>query len=200
MPFAVLRIQKLKTWGAIAGAGKHNQRQRETPNADADKISTNQHLVGASGMDNISAIKSAIGAQRIRKNAVLGVELLLSASPEYFRPDAPERPGTYDNSRLEEWKTASMNWLNKKYENRIVSAVLHLDEATPHLHILLAPLDDKGKLNCRSLFGGTRHTLSKLQSEYGEAVSALGISRGIQNSRASHQKVSQFYSLAQSKE
>ena len=33
-PFTVLRIQKLKTWGAIAGAAKHNQRERETPNAD----------------------------------------------------------------------------------------------------------------------------------------------------------------------
>ena len=33
-PFTVLRIQKLKTWGAIAGAAKHNQREWETPNAD----------------------------------------------------------------------------------------------------------------------------------------------------------------------
>ena len=90
-----------------------------------------------------------------------------------------------------------MNWLNEKYGNRIVSAILHVDEATPHIHALLVPLDDKGKLNCRSLFGGTRHTLSRLQTEYGEAVSSLGIDRGIENSRATHQKVSQFYTLTQ---
>ena len=199
MPFTVLRIQKLKTWGAIAGAGKHNQRERETPNADAGKASANQYLVGTPGMDNVAALKEAIGSQRIRKNAVLGVEMLLSASPDYFRPNAPEQAGTYDASRLEKWKNASLDWLNEKYGNRIVSAIIHADEATPHMHVLLVPLDDKGKLNCRALFGGTRHTLSQLQTEYGAAVADLGISRGIENSRATHQKVSQFYTLAQSK-
>lgn len=197
--FTVLRIQKLKTWGAIAAAGKHNHRERETPNSDASKAAKNQYLVGTSDMDNLAAMKKAIGDQRIRKNAVLGVEMLLSASPEFFRPGAPERAGTYDGSRLEGWKNASMNWLQEKYGNRIVSASLHLDEATPHLHVLLAPLDDRGKLNCRALFGGTRHTLSQLQSEYGAAVAYLGISRGIPNSRATHQEVSQFYALTQGK-
>ena len=104
MAFTVLRIQKLKTWGAVAGAGKHNQRERETPNADAEKASLNRHLVGTPGMDNVAAIKEAIGSQRIRKNAVLGVEMLLSASPDYFRPSAPEKAGSYDAPRLEKWK------------------------------------------------------------------------------------------------
>lgn len=195
MPFTVLRIQKLKTWADIAGAGKHNQRERETPNADIARTTANQHLVGTPGMDNVAVLKKAIGTQRIRKNAVLGVEMLLSASPAYFRPDNPGLAGTYDNSRLQSWKEATMGWLNEKYGNRVVSAILHVDEATPHIHALLVPLDDKGKLNCRSLFGGTRHTLSRLQTEYGEAVSSLGIDRGVENSRATHQKVSQFYTL-----
>lgn len=197
MPFTVLRIQKLKTWGDIAGAGKHNQRERETPNADAARTSANQYLVGTPGMDNVAAVKQAIGTQRIRKNAVLGVEMLLSASPAYFRPEIPEQAGTYDNTRMQKWKEATMGWLNEQYGNRIVSAILHVDEATPHIHALLVPLDDKGKLNCRSLFGGTRHTLSRLQTDYAGAVSSLGIDRGIENSRATHQKVSRFYTLTQ---
>lgn len=44
-----------------------------------------------------------------------------------------------------------MGWLNEKYGNRIVSAILHVDEATPHIHALLVPLDDKGKLNLLNL-------------------------------------------------
>ena len=197
MPFTVLRIQKLKTWGDIAGAGKHNQRERETPNADTARTTANQHLVGTPGMDNVATVKQVIGTQRVRKNAVLGVEMLLSASPAYFRPENPGMAGTYDTTRLQNWKEATMSWLNEKYGNRIVSAILHVDEATPHIHALLVPLDDKGKLNCRSLFGGTRHTLSRLQTKYGEAVSSLGIDRGVENSRATHQKVSQFYTLTQ---
>ena len=83
--FTVLRIQKLKTWGAIGGSGKHNQRERETPNADAARTAENRTVVGSADSDSVAQVKEAIGTQRIRKNAVLGVEMLLSASPEYFR-------------------------------------------------------------------------------------------------------------------
>jgi hypothetical protein len=41
-----------------------------------------------------------------------------------------------------------MNWLREKYGDRVISAVLHLDEATPHLQFLILPLDDNGRLNC----------------------------------------------------
>lgn len=199
-PFTVLRIQKLKTWGAIAGAAKHNQRERETPNADEGKRDANRQLMGDPEKDTISATKELIGGQRIRSNAVLGVELLLSASPEYFRPNAPERAGEHDASRLDSWVNASTDWLQQRYGSRVVKAVLHLDESTPHIHALMVPLDDRGKLNCRALFGGTRHTLSQLQTDYAEAVSDLGIQRGIQNSRATHQQVSRYYTLTQGTE
>ena len=195
--FAVLRIQKLKSWGDIAGAGKHNQRERDTPNADAARTGQNRLLVGDAAANSVDTIKEAIGGQRIRSNAVLGVELLLSASPEYFRPSAPQQAGTYDTDRLEAWSQATTKWLNEQYGSRVIKATLHLDEATPHIHALLVPLDDKGKLNCRALFGGTRHTLSALQTNYAQAVAPLGIGRGIANSRAQHQKVSQYYTLTQ---
>ena len=195
--FTVLRIQKLKTWGAVAGSGKHNQRERETLNADASKVSENLILAGYKEIDLVAACKEAIGNQTIRKNAVLGVEMLLSASPSYFRPDNPEQAGLYNEERLEDWRQTTMDWLNNRYGKRIVSAVLHLDESTPHIHALLVPLDNSGKLNCRALFGGTRHTLSMLQTDYGNAVSGLGIERGIKNSKATHQKVSQYYTRTQ---
>ena len=193
--FTVLRIQKLKTWGAIGGSGKHNQRERETPNADAARTAENRTVVGSADSDSVAQVKEAIGTQRIRKNAVLGVEMLLSASPEYFRPGQTEKAGEYDAHRLNSWVDASTQWLQERYGNRVVKAVLHLDEATPHIHALLVPLDDTGKLNCRALFGGSRHTLSLLQTDYADAVKSLGITRGIENSRATHQKVSQFYSI-----
>lgn len=193
--FTVLRIQKLKTWGAIAGSDKHNQRERETPNADEARTAKNRVLICPRDADNVELVKEAIGTQRIRKNAVLGVEMLLSASPEYFRPGQTEKAGEYDAHRLNSWVEASTHWLKERYGSRVVKALLHLDEATPHIHALLVPLDDRGKLNCRALFGGSRHTLSVLQSDYAGAVRELGITRGIENSRATHQKVSQFYSI-----
>ncbi len=56
-------------------------------------------------------------------------------------------------------------WLDDQYGDRIVRAELHLDEATPHIHAYLVPLDERGKLNCRGLFGG-RAKLSKFQDSY----------------------------------
>jgi hypothetical protein len=44
-------------------------------------------------------------------------------------------------------------WLERKYGERIISLVMHLDEAIPHIQFVLLPLDDMGKLNSRALFG-----------------------------------------------
>jgi len=195
--FTVLRIAKLKTWGAIAGTDLHNSRQRETPNADPERTPNNRLLLGRPDVTAHDAIKEELATQRIRKNAVLGVEILISVSPEYFRPANPSRAGTYDPERLKDWTRATTNWLQFRYGRLIKRASLHLDEATPHMHVVMVPLDERGKLNCRSFFGGSRHTLSNLQTDYAKAVSHLGIERGITNSRAKHQKVSQYYTLTQ---
>lgn len=196
--YTVLRIAKLKSWGAIGGAGEHNARKRETPNADPERLRNNRSVIGAPGLDLAHAVRERIGEQTIRKNAVLAVEGILSASPEYFRPGNAQEYGAYEPDRLEDWVEASKTWLTQKYGDRVVSAVLHLDEATPHIQFVLVPLDDTGKLNCRALFGGTRHTLSELQTDYAKAVAHLGIQRGLEGSRAKHKDVSKFYALTQS--
>jgi len=196
---AILRIAKLKSWGAIGGAAEHNSRKRETPNADPRRLGRNLTLIGMCEADLAQAVRGRIGNQTIRKNAVLAVEGILSASPEYFRPDQPQKSGSYDAVRLDQWALASKRWLQAKYGDRVVSAVLHLDESTPHIQFVLVPLDDRGKLNCRSLFGGSRHTLSDLQTDYANAVAHLGIQRGLEGSRAKHQDVAKFYALTQTK-
>jgi len=192
MPMAILRIQKLKTFGDIAGAGAHNSRIRETINADPARTTMNERLVGDK-RPVVEQFKEKIGDQKIRKNAVLGVEMILSASPEFFRPNAPEQAGSFDKARLEAWTKTNMLWLRKKYGNRLVTVDLHMDEATPHLHILMVPLDDRGKLNCRKEFGGTRDTLRILQTEYASSMSGLGLERGLEGSKAKHQSISRFY-------
>ena len=198
--YAVLRIQKLKSWGDIAGSDAHNYRERETPNADAERTPDNSTFAGDPAQDSVEAIKSAIGNQNIRKNAVLAVEMLLSASPEHFIPDDKSKAGSYDLSRAWEWAETSAQWLRERYGNRVIKAVMHLDEATPHMHATIVPLDDKGKLNCRALFGGTRHTLTDLQTDYAKAVEKLGIERGLQGSQAKHQDVAKFYALTQNQD
>ena len=60
LAYAVLCIKKLKSWGAIAGSGAHNFRDRETPNADAERTPDNATFAGNAAQDSVEAIKATI--------------------------------------------------------------------------------------------------------------------------------------------
>lgn len=194
MAYGICRIAKLKNGGAITASEKHTLRQRETPNADLQK--ENERFIGPSPSLASTTLEqevfARIGEQKIRKDAVLCVEILLTASPEYFRPIEQGRAGKWDAQQLMAWKQANHQWLSEKFDDRIVRAELHLDEATPHIHAYLVPLDDKGKLNCKSIFGG-REKLSKFQDSYAQAMAPLGLERGIKGSRATHTQIKDYY-------
>ena len=191
MALAVCRIIKINNWGKLGGNEEHTTRKRDTPNADPSV--TNIRLIGSlEDPDLIAMVRNRIGNQKIRSNAVLAVEMNLSASPEYFRPDDPSKAGTYNRERLEGFVDASRDWLLKRYGNRVVRAELHLDESTPHIHAYLVPIDERGRLNCRGIFGGARK-LSELQDSFAAAVKHLGIERGVKGSKATHTKVKEYY-------
>ncbi|BAY93656.1 MULTISPECIES: MobV family relaxase [unclassified Tolypothrix] len=191
MPFAVCRIQKIKSWGLLAGKEAHTSRTRDTPNANPQV--TNVRLIGSPDDANLATlVKNKIGSQKIRSNAVLAVEMLLSSSAEYFRPHAPNKAGVYDKRCLDNFVQATIHWLSCFWGDRIIRAELHLDEITPHIHAYLVPLDERGKLNCRALFG-TRDKLYSLQDSFAEAVAHLGISRGIKGSTATYTKIKKYY-------
>lgn len=67
------------------------------------------------------------------------LRIVLSASPEYFRPDDPKAVGTWEEDRLAAWIEASMNQLREEHGKDLVFAELHLDEDTPHIHAVVAP-------------------------------------------------------------
>jgi Plasmid recombination enzyme/Protein of unknown function (DUF3991)/Toprim-like len=192
MAYTVCRIQKIKDWGTLTSSELHTTRERDTPNADPDVH--NIRLIGEKSDPDLATIfKAKIGNQKIRSNAVLGVEFVLSASAEYFRPDDPSIAGTYNQKRLDDFAEATIKWLKQSWGDRVVRCELHLDEVTPHIHAYLVPLDERGKLNCRALFGGTRKRLSELQDSFAAAVAPLGIERGIKGSTAKHTEVKEYY-------
>ncbi|NJL78276.1 MAG: plasmid recombination protein, partial [Richelia sp. SM2_1_7] len=191
MPLAICRIQKIKSWGTLKGNEAHTARERDTPNANPEV--TNIRIIGdSSNLDLATLVKHTIGSQKIRSNAVLAVEMLLSASASYFRPNTPQEAGTYEKQRLDNFVEASVNWLDSSWKEQVVRAELHLDEITPHIHAYIVPLDERGKLNCRALFGG-KIKLSQLQDSFGMAVAYLGISRGIKGSKATYTTLKKYY-------
>ncbi len=183
--YAVMRIAKLKTMGDVASLGLHNERERGTPNADPELTAHNIRLAGSG--DWVADVQSRLDdVERIRVNAVLAIEHVLSASRTWFT----EAPAAQQNM----WMEQSMQWLRDTYGTpNVVAAVLHIDEITPHIQALVVPIDERGHLNAREFIGGSRSRLAELQDSYAEAVAGLGLERGVRGSVAEHQTIKEFY-------
>ena len=89
MAYAILRVQKLKTMGDIGGSLSHNYRNRLTLNADSDRTHLNNHDLDTNEKC-MTAIRDRIPEKR-RKDAVLCIEHLITASPEWDGWGDPKR-------------------------------------------------------------------------------------------------------------
>ncbi|MEA5504998.1 MobV family relaxase [Halotia wernerae UHCC 0503] len=202
---AILRVEKLKSFGNVGGSEKHTARLQDTPNADTTK--KNIRLIGmedGTALEDLVKTKIASTTKhKPRKDAVLCSDIFLSASPEYFRPHDPSLAGEWIYERMADFASASCTWLINNYGDKCVRAELHLDEATPHIHAYVVPINDKTKqLSHKEMFGGNGRTasikLSKLQDSYAAALSPLGIERGVKGSKATHTKVREYYQAVNS--
>ena len=198
-PYAVLRVdrRKAKAMAAIAASSAHTMREKPTPNANPEgPAPVVMHL--ADGRTPYQAARHLLeGAERRNRDTVLCREIVLSASPSYFRPGRESMGGVFEPDRVKAWATASMAWAKRQWADQLASVVLHLDEITPHLHILCIPRVRTAaggwKLNSKALFD--RERLRELQTSYGNAMSPLGIRRGEPGSIATHAEARQYYGI-----
>lgn len=184
MSFAILRIQKLKSFADVGGSLSHNYRNRETLNADSDRTHLNDHDLDTNEKC-MSAIRDRIPEKR-RKDAVLCIEHLITASPEW---------DGWGTKKETEFFEQAKKWLENKYgKNNVVSTTIHRDETTPHLVAYVVPLDEStGRLNAKKYIGGSRHTLSQMQTDFAVEVKELGLDRGVQGSKAKHTSIKEYY-------
>lgn len=70
------------------------------------------------------------------------VQMVLSASPSFFR-SAGQGADEWDPAKLKVWKDQTMAWLKKEYGKDLAHVSLHLDEDTPHMHVLIVPTYEK---------------------------------------------------------
>jgi hypothetical protein len=192
--YAVLRVHKLRSDQKIETAAAHNRRANAVPNADPARRSVGMFSHSSPILEVVEDVirrRVTHPEARVRTNSVRAMEVVLSASPEYFRPGAPEQAGVWEDARLRAWRAEAEDWLLREMPGELVDVRLHLDEATPHLQAILVPVTGDGRLSANELF--TRRTLRGMQSSYAAALAGLGIERGIQGSRARHKPVKKFY-------
>jgi hypothetical protein len=189
MSYAIARMAKQKG-SSVGSSSLHNSRQRETPNADPEREKENQVLIGGEKPTPMlvrEIIEQHGGKPRV--DSVEAVEVLLTASPEWFLDDNDH----LDRKKVDQFCAASREFLlDRKNGGICVKADLHMDETSPHVQAIMVPIDPKGKLNCRHYFG-ERWQLKQWQTRFAECVKHLGLERGVEGSRATHHEVKDFY-------
>ena len=191
----------------------HIARTHMPPNAVPELTYLNEELVEfpegvADRTDAINYRLDHAGLTRkIGTNQVRVIRVMLTGSHDDMKRIAAE-------GRIKEWCADNLDWLRKTYgEDNVVSAVLHLDESTPHIHAAVVPIvtgerrkaNDKkaGKRRYRKKSTAqprlcaddvmTRVKLKAYQDSYAETMSKYGLERGIVGSEARHVTTQEFY-------
>jgi hypothetical protein len=194
MPYAILRVAKLKTKGQASAATGHNYRQHPVPNVDVEAPHPNREYVNTAQLDYWTLAEQRIqeaGVKRIRSDSVKAMEVIMTGSPEAFirRPDG--RAADYSKSQ---WAADNLRFLKEQFgEKNVVSFTLHQDETTPHVHAVVVPITQDGRLSADQLFNPK--SLRQLQTDYAQAMGPHGMQRGVEHSQAKHQPMSRMYGV-----
>lgn len=182
--FAILRTAKVKSFGNVGGSLSHTYRTRETTNADPDRADTNEHS-HSSPAEVMQALRDRL-PDKYRKDAVIGLEYFVGASPEWFDGKTREQQDSYFHESIE--------WLQQRHgKENVVGWSIHRDETSPHLVAYVVPMSDRGTLNAKQWTGGAA-ALSKMQTDFAKTVGARNdLERGIEGSKAHHQTIKSFY-------
>ena len=115
------------------------------PDGSSNIVTERSHLnrILEGHEDGLTASLKALYASGVKKPTAQAekpyLRIVLSASPEYFRPGDPGTVGTWDEDRLAAWEEATIDQLRTEHGDDLIFAELHLDEDTPHIHAVVAP-------------------------------------------------------------
>ncbi len=190
-------------------------------NVDYSSSHKNELLLGTRNtVATINAkVEQRTNKKKLRADANRAIEFVLSASPEHFynfeavgmtreewdnlTPSnfegrmseywgrLNEVKATIKQDKLDKWKHDTVEWVKKEFGQNVVNLVLHLDEKTPHAHLLAVPLTKEGKLSAKDFFNP--ETAKRWQDDYAKAT---GLKRGIASERRHEELKEQVFNVA----
>lgn len=211
MGFVVLHMEKAH--GSDSGTTAHIERSVIPKNADPTRTNLNRQLIEyPDGVaDRSAAIQRRLDeaklTRKIGSNQVRAIRINVSGTPEDM--ERIEREG-----RLDEWCADNLKYFRDTFgAENIVSAHLHMDEKTPHIHLTLVPIvegerkrkkrEEQAKKRYRKKPANTvrlcaddimtRLKLKSYQDSYAVAMAKYGMQRGIDGSEARHKSTQQYY-------
>ena len=151
--YAILRFAKYKG-PEIGHIEAHNERTKEkyasNPDVDTSRSHLNFHLVTPERKYRAEAEKQIAEAGcRTRSDSVRVVEALVTASPEFFKGKK--------RSEVKSYFTEALDFIQKhQSKDTIISAVVHMDEKTPHMHLCFVPLTEDKRLSAKEIVGNKK--------------------------------------------
>lgn len=219
MGYVVLHLDKSP--GNESAMTDHIERNVIHPNVDPTRIHLNKELIKfPEGINNRTEaiqhrLKTAGLTRQVGKNQVQVIRFMLSGSHEDMERIQQE-------GKLDEWCKDNIDWLKNTYgTENVVSATLHMDETTPHIHASVVPIvqgerrqkesrkkkqpetadqpkrkykkknPNRVRLCCDDVMAKAK--LIKYQDSYAEAMNKYGLMRGIKGSEARHINQTEFY-------
>ena len=210
MGYCVLHLEKAK--GADSGMSAHIERTIVPKNIDPTRTHLNRELIMfPDGVCNRTlAIRHRLDTaglkRKIGKNQVQAIRIVLSGTHD-------DMARMENEGKLDEWCDDSVAWLGETYgADNLVSAVLHMDEETPHIHATIVPIvqgerrKQKKEENVKRKYKVkapaprlcadevmSRSNLIRYQDTYAEHMAKYGLKRGIRGSVAKHLSTHEYY-------
>lgn len=179
MSVGIVRVAKMGS-GSVKGIEIHDRREKDgishtNKDIDWERTSQNYDLHHAQNQNFHRAVKERITElqlpKAVRKDAVVMAQVLVTSDHDFFKG--------LSKGQQEQFFKDSYDFLKERYgEKNIVSATVHLDERTPHMHFNFVPVTEDGRLSAKSIL--TRQSLIEQQDKFQECVGQkYGLQRGM---------------------
>ena len=211
----VLHIEKGRSQSGEAGYGKHLDRSKKVVNADPKLSQYNFHIEYDGTTKKMTAVKGGYqeslkeridkrisdgythtnknGQKReIRKDAVRYIDIIMSAGHD-------EMMAVCKSGKLIDWAGKSFMWCAREFDAaNIVDFSIHMDETTPHIHAVVVPITEDGRLCAKEMMGNNLHFRKMQESYWRDVTSQYGIVRSELGSVAKHEDVKKYYARVNS--
>lgn len=221
MSYSIFRVQGVKTKGALRGLGKHHEDRISSTNNDIDpeRKEANIELIGLDGKTYTEKFNDIVRPmkeeheehqkkqppnrkksfdQRIdQSNNDIAAEFLFTSDKEFFAGMTTED--------IQKWGKESLDFVTEEIgldKEKVIQAKIHMDEETPHLHVVAVPLvkayDGRKKKDAwqisRKKFMPKREDMQRLQDKYHEKMNQAGyhLERGERKTGRKHLDVQQY--------
>lgn len=189
MGYGIIRVEKVKKTG-VGAMQYHNDRlpgEHTNPDIDPSRTHLNRELVRHGDYRHEVQAKIEAGRKsdrKLRKDAVVLVEGIATASPEFFKGKTDEEILRYfeDVERFVEKEAGRENLLH---------FTIHMDESSPHAHFGFVPLKD-GSLSWKKFFDGAKGLHAFQDRYYAEVSSRYGLERGEVGTGRKHKEVAEY--------